>query len=172
MLKTFFVTIGVSFQKLFMDDVKNDEKMMKLFNNFIYKWDIFQGLRGQYEGGQQRNHKSSSIKSRIAKIDESVLEIKQLVCEISEISCQIAEFNGSTFQLSQSYSKKSNALSNLLSSLGVLKNLVSKNTMLNDLRHRIKQQNDILNSPFMRNNDKLLNFFCENNTELLWSRCR
>ena len=40
---------------------------------------------------------------------------------------------------------------------------------INDLRRRIKQQNDILNSPFMRNNDELLNFFCENNTELLWS---
>ena len=64
---------------------------MQLFKNFIYKWDIFQGLRGQYEGGQQRNHKSSSIKSRISKIDEFVLEIKQLVCEISEISCQIAK---------------------------------------------------------------------------------
>ena len=47
--------------------------------------------------------------------------------------------------------------------------MVSDSTLLNDLRRCIKQQNDSVNNPFVRNTEELLNFFCENNTQLSWS---
>ena len=47
--------------------------------------------------------------------------------------------------------------------------MVSDSTLLSDLRRRIKQQNDSVNNPFVRNTEELLNFFCENNTQLSWS---
>ena len=72
-------------------------------------------------------------------------------------------------QYSQSYLKKSDALSSLLTSLGVVQNMVSDSKLLNNLRRRITQQNKSLNNPYVRNEDELLNFFCENNTKLSWS---
>ena len=45
----------------------------------------------------------------------------------------------STFQLSQSYLKKSETLMNSLTSLGVLKDKITDPELLNALRRRIKQ---------------------------------
>ena len=66
---------------------------------------------------------------------------------------------GSTFQLSQSYLKKSETLMNSLTSLGVLKDKITDPEVLNALCRRIKQQNEILNKCFIRNSDEMLNFF-------------
>ena len=71
--------------------------------------------------------------------------------EICNISVEIEGLVGSTFQLSQSYLKRSEALTSLLASLDVLKNMVSDSTLLNDLQRSIKQQNDSVNNPFVRN---------------------
>ena len=76
---------------------------------------------------------------------------------------------GSTFQLSQSYLKKSETLMNSLTSLGVLKDKITDPELLNALRRRIKQQNEIVDKFFIRNSDEMLNFFCENNTQLTWA---
>ena len=76
---------------------------------------------------------------------------------------------GSTFQLSQSYLKKSETLINSLTSLGVLKDKITEPELLNALCRRIKQQNKIVNKSFIRNSDEMLNFFCENDTQLTWA---
>ena len=76
---------------------------------------------------------------------------------------------GSTFQLSQSYLKRSETLMNLLTSLVVLKDKITDPELLNALRRRIKQQNEIVDKFFIRNSDEMLNFFCENNTQLTWA---
>ena len=73
---------------------------------------------------------------------------------------------GSTFQLPQSYVKKFETLMNSIKSLDVLKDKITDPELLNALRRRIKQQNEIVDKFFIRNSDEMLNFFCENNTQL------
>ena len=58
---------------------------------------------------------------------------------------------------------------NLLTSLVVLKDKITDPELLNALRRRIKQQNEIVDKFFIRNSDEMLNFFCENNTQLTWA---
>ena len=58
---------------------------------------------------------------------------------------------------------------NSLTSLGVLKDKITDPELLNALRRRIKQQNEIVNKFFIRNSDEMLNFFFENNTQLTWA---
>ena len=76
---------------------------------------------------------------------------------------------GSTFQLPQSYVKKFETLMNSMKSLDVLKDKITDPELLNALRRRIKQQNEIVDKFFIRNSDEMLNFFCENNTQLTWA---
>ena len=69
---------------------------------------------------------------KIDNIEEAVDKLKRVMIEICNISFQIEWLVGPTFQ-------KSEALTSLLASLGVLKNMVSDPTLLHDLRRRIKQ---------------------------------
>ena len=55
---------------------------------------------------------------------------------------------------------------NLLTLLGVLKDKITDPELLIALHRHIKQQNEIVNKSFIRNSDEMLNFFCENNTQL------
>ena len=148
-LKNVFMEIEVSYEQLFTSDVKNDQQLMQIFTTFIHKWDVFKNLREEYHGAQQRNSRKSGIKLKINNIEEAVDKLKQVMIEICNIPVQIEGLVGSTFQLSQSYLKKSEALTSLLASLGVLKNMVPDSTLLNDLRRRLKQQNDSVNNPFV-----------------------
>ena len=95
--------------------------------------------------------------------------MKSDVWQVCDLSSQIKEHSGSTFQISQSYLKKSEAITNLLASMGGLKDLISQSELLNTTRRRKKQQNDSVNKHVMRNPDELWNFFCENHTDLTWS---
>ena len=95
--------------------------------------------------------------------------MKSDVWQVCDLSSQIKEHSGSTFQISQSYLKKSEAITNLLASMGGLKDLISQSELLNTTRRRKKQQNDSVNKHVVRNPDELCNFFCENNTDLTWS---
>ena len=74
---------------------------------------------------------------------------------------------GSTFQLSQSYLKRSETLMNLLTSLVVLKDKITDPELLNALRRRIKTTKRHCNKFFKRNFDEMLNFFSEKNTQLM-----
>ena len=58
---------------------------------------------------------------------------------------------------------------NLLTLLGVLKDKITDPELLIALHRHIKQQNEIVNKSFIRNSDEMLNFFCENNTQLTWA---
>ena len=50
-----------------------------------------------------------------------------------------------------------------------LKDLISQSELLNAIRRRTKQENNSVDKHFVRNPDELLNFFCENNTDITWS---
>ena len=62
---------------------------------------------------------------------------------------------GSTFQLLQSYLKKSETLINSLTLLGVLKDRITDPELLIALHRRIKQQNEMVNKFFIRNFDEI-----------------
>ena len=133
---------------------------------FLYKWEVFKVLREQYEGNQTRDNWKSGFKRKVGENDEVIIKIKKLFSEICGISNQVRRLVGSTFQLSQSYLKKSETLINSLTLLGVLKDRITDPELLTALRRRIKQQNEIVNKFFIRNSDEMLNFFFENNTQL------
>ena len=67
---------------------------------------------------------------KIDNIQEAVDKLKQVMIEICKISVQTEGLVGSTFQLFQNYLKKSEALTSLLASLAILKNMVSDSTLL------------------------------------------
>ena len=169
MLKKFITELKVSFEQLFTDDVRNDQNIMGFFKISLHKWKFFKALRDQYEGSQTRDNRKSGLKRKLGEIDEAIIKIKKLFSEICDISNQIRGLVGSTFQLSQSYLKKSETLMNSLTSLGALKDKITDPELLNALRRRIKQQNEIVDKFFIRNSDEMLNFFCENNTQLTWA---
>ena len=158
MLKKFITELKVSVEQLFTDHVRNDQN----------KWEVFKVLRHQYEGSQTRDNRKSNLKRKLGEIDEAMIKIKKLFSEICDISNQIRGLVGSTFQLSQSYLKKSETLMNSLTLLGVLKDKITDPELLNALRRPIKQQNEVVNKVFIRH-DEILNFFCENNKQLTWA---
>ena len=123
---------------------------------FLYKWEVFKVLREQYEGNQTRDNWKSGFKRKVGENDEVIIKIKKL---FSEISNQVRRLVGSTFQLSQSYLKKSETLINSLTLLGVLKDRITDPELLTALRRRIKQQNEIVNKFFIRNFDEISEIF-------------
>ena len=139
---------------------------MAFLKIFLYKWEVFKVLWDQYEGSLTRDNRKSGHKRKLGEIDEATIEIEKLFSEVFDISNQIRGLLGSTFWLSQSYLKKSETAMNSLTSLGVLKDKITDPELLNALRRRIKQQNEIVDKFFIRNSDEMLNFFCENNTQL------
>ena len=46
--------------------------------------------------------------------------------------------------------------------------MIINHDFLTSLRRRLKQQNDVTNKSFVRSENELLNFFCENDTKLKW----
>lgn len=66
-------------------------------------------------------------------------------------------------QISQSYLKKSETTTNLLTSMGGQKDLIPHCETLNAVHRKIKQQNDSINKSFARNPDDLLEL-------LLWEQ--
>ena len=116
-LKKFITELKVSFEQLFTDDVRNDQSIMGFLKIFLYKWEVFKVLQDQYEGSQTRDNWKSGLKRNLGEIDEEIIKMKKLFSEICDISNQIRGLVGSTFQLSQSYLKKSETLMNSLTSL-------------------------------------------------------
>ena len=110
--------------------------------------ELFKVLRDQYEGSQTRDNRKSGLKRKLGEIDEAIIKIKKLFSEICDILNQIRGLVDSTFQLLQSYLKKSETSMNPLTSLGVLKDKITDPGLLTALRRRIKQQNEIVNTFF------------------------
>ena len=46
--------------------------------------------------------------------------------------------------------------------------MITNRDFLTSLRRRLKQQSDVTNKSFVRSENELLNFFCENDTKLKW----
>ena len=166
MIRNIFISFNLPFQSFFTLDVKNDKNFVQFLTAFCYKWGAFQNLQEQYYRAQLRNNRKSELESKLESIDEVLTKTKSSVWKVCDLSSQIKEHSGSTFQIIQSYLKKSEAITNLLASTGGLKDLISQSELLNAIRRRIKQQNDNFNNHFVRNPDELLNFFCENNTDV------
>ena len=70
--------------------------------------------------------------------------------------------------MSQSYLRKANLITETIVALGALKKMITNRDFLTSLRRRLKQQNDVTNKSFVRSENELLNFFCENDTKLKW----
>ena len=112
MLKKFITKLKVSFEQLFTGDVKYDQNIMRFIKIFKFKWEVFKVLQDKYEGNQTSDNRKSDLKRKLREINEAIIKIKKLFSEICDISNQIRGLMGSTFQLSQSYLKKSETLMN------------------------------------------------------------
>ena len=137
---------------------------MDCFKTFVYEWDKFSELKTQYEGGKARV-RETQLSSKLVEIDASIEQIKLLLEEICSMS---PKKTLSTYEMSQSYLKKANMITETSVALGALKKVVTNRDFLTSLRRRLKQQNDVTNKSFVRSENELLNFFCENDTKLKW----
>ena len=137
---------------------------MDCFKTFVYEWDKFSELKTQYEGGKARV-RETQLSSKLVEIDASIEQIKLLLEEICSMS---PKKTLSTYEMSQSYLKKANMITETSVALGALKKVVTNRDFLTSLRRRLKQQNDVTNKSFVRSENELLNFFCESDTKLKW----
>ena len=137
---------------------------MDCFKTFVYEWDKFSELKTQYEGGKARD-RETQLSSKLVEIDASIEQIKLLLEEICSMS---SKKTLSTYEMSQSYLKKANLITETIVALGALKKMIINRDFLTSLRRRLKQQNDVTNKSFVRSENELLNFFCENDTKLKW----
>ena len=137
---------------------------MDCFKTFVYEWDKFSELKTQYEGGKARD-RETQLSSKLVEIDASIEQIKLLLEEICSMS---PKKTLSTYEMSQSYLKKANMITETSVALGALKKVVTNRDFLTSLRRRLKQQNDVTNKSCVRSENELLNFFCENDTKLKW----
>ena len=101
-LKTFFTQMEIPFTNFFMEDVKNDQKLLDCFKTFVYEWDKLSELKTQYEGGKTRD-REIQLSSKLVEIDASIKQIKLLLEEICSMS---SKKTLSTYEMSQSYLKK------------------------------------------------------------------
>ena len=163
-LKTFFTQMEIPFTNFFTEDVKNDQKLLDCFKTFAYEWDKFSELKTQYEGGKARD-RETQLSSKLVEIDASIEQIKLLLEEICSMS---SKKTLNTYEMSQSYLKKANLITETIVALGALKKMIINHDFLTSLRRRLKQQNDVTNKSFARSENELLNFFCENDTKLKW----
>ena len=138
---------------------------MDCFKTFVYEWDKFSELKTQYEGGKARV-RETQLSSKLVEIDASIEQIKLLLEEICSMS---PKKTLSTYEMSQSYLKKANMITETSVALGALKKVVTNRDFLTSLRRRLKQQNDVTNKSFVRSENELLNFFFENDIKLKWS---
>ena len=60
-LKKFITELKVSFEQLFADYFRNEQKIMGFLKIFLYKWEVFKVLWDQYEGSQTRDNRKSSL---------------------------------------------------------------------------------------------------------------
>ena len=76
MLKKFITDLKVSFEQLFIDDVRNDQNIVGFLKIFLYKWEVFKILRDQYEGSQTRDNRKFGLKRKLGEVDEAIIKIK------------------------------------------------------------------------------------------------
>ena len=125
MLNKFITKLKVSFEQLYIDDVRNDQNIMGFLKIFLYKQEVFKVLRYPYEGSETRDNRKSGLQRKLGGIDDAIIKIKKLFSEICQISNQLRGLVVSTFQLSQSYLKTSETLMNSLTSLGAFKDKIT-----------------------------------------------
>ena len=148
-LKTFFTQIP--FTNFFTKDVKNDQKLLDCFKTYVYEWHKFSEIKTQYEGGKTRD-RETQLSSKLVEIDASIEQIKLLLEEICSMS---PKKTLSTYEMSQSYLKKANMITETSVALGALKKVVTNRDFLTSLRRRLKQQNDVTNKLFARSENEL-----------------
>ena len=137
---------------------------MDCFKAFAYEWDKFSELKTQYEGGKTKV-RETQLGSKLVEIDASIEQIKLLLEEICSMS---SKKTLNTYEMSQSFLKKANLITETIVALGALKKMIINHDFLTSLRRRLKQQNDVTNKSCVRSENELLNCFCENDTKLKW----
>ena len=148
----------------FTDGIKSNQKFQDLLKTFSYTWEKFYTLELQCVGGKtvERN---SALKLELDCILSHVNKVKALFEEVSsyKVMGKMTAMN-----LSQTFLKKCEAVFRLIYLLCKLKDKISDSELLSKLRRRITQQNAVTNKLFIRNNEELIQYFCENNTRLMW----
>ena len=116
-------------------------------------------------GVEKRKIEHPILSRNLENISQEVGTLKTLFDEVYSYNITVSM---SAFALSQTYLKKSESVTKLITAMGRLKDMVSESDLLIALRRRITQQNSAINKSFIRSPDELLQFFCENNTNLTW----
>ena len=146
------------------DDLVNNKSLMEIFKKICYSWKTFNDLKMSYEYAQQRE-KLSSLKEKLETVSDNTKDVVEVFKEILDIRPMSGM---DTFALSQTFMHKTKLLTTLFSHLSTLLTNISDNILLQTLRRRVKQQKQTTEKAFVRTNNQLTNFACENETRLSW----
>ena len=165
MLITFLKEIGVDSGKfLINDDLVNNKSLMEIFKKICYSWKSFNDLKMSHKYAQQIE-KSSSLKEKLETVSDNTKDVVEVFKEILDIRPMSGM---DTFALSQTFIHKTKLVTTLFSHLSTLLTNISENILLQALRRRVKQQKWTTEKVFVRTNNELTNFACENDTRLSW----
>jgi len=166
-LKSAFSQMQIPFDQFFTDDIKNDKSFISCLKQFLYSWDKFHELKRQYHSGKTRD-RITELSKNLKIVDNQIQTVKTTFLEICSFSERF-QTPMSSFELSQTYMKKSASMTSLIVELGRLKDLIGNNDLLTSIKRRLKQQNKVINNLFVRNENEFIECYCENDTKLTWN---
>ena len=137
---------------------------MKSFSTFAYAWDNFFNLRSTYVKGQSVGRKTN-LAATLKIIEQIATDIKENINNITSLKIDLSQ---PTRVLSQTYLKRAENIRNLMSAIVNMTDKVRDTYLLANLKRRITQQSSLAKKLFIRQNDEMLELFCENNTDLSW----
>ena len=137
---------------------------MEIFKKICYSWKSFNDLKMSHKYAQQIEE-SSSLKEKLETVSDNTKDVVEVFKEILDIRPMSGM---DTLALSQTFIHKTKLVTTLFSHLSALLTNISDNILLQALLRRNKQQKQTTENVFVRTNNELTNFACENDTCLSW----
>ena len=139
---------------------------MKTLASFSYSWNIFNKLKTSYSASSQKVRKSN-LKSRLHNIDLLCSELVTLIKKCHDCKTS-ASMNVSL--LSRTYLEKLTFIKEIISKIGQIQLKISDNSLLNDIRRHLKQQQNNQVNIISRKPHELTKCSCYNNSDHTWEK--
>ena len=166
LIKDFLVEIGYTGN--FEDMCFKDPQFRPAISKLSYEWKEFSGLRDKYRNGTV-HQKKSNLKEKLELCQKKTVEMLEILNRLIAIKI---DSTMNAFNLSQTYHKKAEIISEFLAAAASLSCIISDRNVINSLNRRINQQknnNCNFENIFKRREHELLTFSCKNDTKLTWA---
>ena len=152
-----------------LEGTNDDKNVMLTITKLSYDWNIFFERKAEYLAGCLFT-KKSKLKEQLGSIQKQAEVLRSLLNRISSFKVNNTK---NAFELSQTYLRKAEVISDFITASSQLSLQISNKDLLSSLRRGINQQKLTslsYSQSFYRNDGELLKFSCENNTQLSWEK--